>query len=136
MMRSAGIHPVISMTGPIRSVVVAVLALAAVSCTVDSEEPPAAHPDLECKDGEQSFTPPAEIDISGPGATTADEALRQNLDRVIAAIGQGEIVSLSEVEYAIVLDSRIVSISRAGQNADGEWHVIARWHSPETSIAA
>lgn len=127
-MRSVGIYTVMPMTAPIRSVVAALLAMALVSCSVDDEEPPAAHPDLECEEGEQSFTPPSEIDVSGPGAATADEALRQNLGRVIAALGQGEIVSLSEVEYAIVLNGRIVSISRAAQNADGDWHVIDMYY--------
>ncbi len=53
-MRPAGLHTVISMTGPIRSFVVAVLAIAAVSCSVDDKQPPAAHPDPECEEGNRA----------------------------------------------------------------------------------
>ena len=112
------------MTRRIQSVVLAVVCLAVVSCGADSDEPYVAHPDLECSDDEQSIHPPADIDISGPGAATADEALRTNLGQVIEFRGGGEIVLLTEVEYAVVVDDRSIHISRAGQNVNGEWHVI------------
>lgn len=107
----------------------ATLLLTIVSCGDDDPDPTAAHPTaahpaLECRDDERSLTPPSELDISGPGAATAGDALRDGVRSVVAATG-GEVLTLSDLEYAVVVDGRVVHVSRAAQyQPTGDWHVI------------
>ena len=96
----------------------------AAGCSDDQETAPPSHPSLECGGDEKDFHPPADIDISGPGALTADAASRAGLDRVIEDLDDGDVVVLSETEYAIAVDGRVVTVQRATTNSDGGWHVV------------
>lgn len=101
----------------------AILALLVVACGDGGAAGPPAHPRLECGGAEKSFNPPADPIISGPGAATADSALRADLERAIEDLGTGHVVVLSDTEYGIAVDGRVVSIRRAVTNPDGDWHV-------------
>ena len=103
---------------------VAILALTVAACGDDGAAAPPAHPRLECVGDEKDFSPPVDIDISGPGAATADSALRAALERSIEDLGTGDVVVLSDTEYGIAVDGRVVMVSRAITNPDGDWHVV------------
>ena len=102
----------------------AILALTVAACGSDEAAAPPAHPSLECVGDEKGFHPPADIDISGPGASTADSALRADLERAIEDLGTGDIVVLSDTEYGLAVDERVVAVRRAITNPDGDWHVV------------
>lgn len=83
-----------------------------------------AHPRLECVEGEKQETPPVEYATDQPGAATAEDALRPSLEADIAARGSGQIVRLSDVEYGVSEDGRVVQIQRANETRPDEWHVV------------
>lgn len=106
----------------------AILALTVAACGDDGASAPPAHPSLECLADEKDFNPPVDIDISGPGAATADSALRADLERSIEDLGAGDVVVLSDTEYGIAVDGRVVLILRAVTNPDGDWHVVDSYY--------
>lgn len=105
-----------------RGLLAAILMSAVAACGDDGTAAPPADPRLECVGDEADFNPPDSLDISGPGAATADSALRARLAAVIEELGTGEIVLLSDTEYGVAVDGRIVFIQRAVTNRDGDWH--------------
>lgn len=105
-----------------RGFLAAILTSAVAACGDDGAAAPPAHTRLECVGEEKDFNPPDSLDISGPGAATADSALRATLESVVEGLGAGEIVVLSDTEYGVAVDGRIVFIQRAVTNPDGEWH--------------
>ncbi len=109
---------------PTVGLLVAIGALLLAACTDDQEAAPPAQPDLQCVGDEKEFNPPDQLDISGPGAATADAALRARLERKIATFGTGNVVALSNTEYGLEVDGRLVAIHRAVTNDDGDWHVV------------
>jgi hypothetical protein len=105
----------------VASVVVAAGLLAS-SCTDDTEDAFMAHPRLQCLEGEKQLTPPAEYDTSQPGAPTAEDALRPMLE---AAAGPDRVVvRVSNEEFGLSADGRIVLIAKARQTRPGEWHFV------------
>lgn len=105
-------------------VLTAVFALTIAACGDDGVAGPPAHLRLECVGKEIGFNPPVEIDISAPGAASADSALREELEEATENLGEGEVVVLSDTEYGLVVDGRVVVVNRAATNADGDWHVV------------
>lgn len=105
-----------------RGLLAAIFMSAVAACGDDGTAAPPAHPRLECVGEENDFNPPDSLDISGPGGATADSALRTRLESVIEGLGAGEIVALSDTEYGVAVDGRIVFIQRAVTNRDGDWH--------------
>lgn len=105
-----------------RGLLAAILTSAVAACGDDGVAAPPAHPRLECVGDEEDFNPPDSLDISGPGAATADSALRARLESVVEGLGAGEMVVLSDTEYGVAVDGRIVFIQRAVTNRDGDWH--------------
>jgi len=59
---------------------------------------------------------------------TADLALRAELELAIEDLGRGEVVVLSDTEYGIAVDGRVVMVRRAVTNPDGEWHVVDSYY--------
>lgn len=104
-----------------RGLVAAILMPAVAACGDDGTAAPPANLRLECVGDEADFNPPDSLDISGPGAATADSALRARLEAVIEELGTGEFVVLSDTEYGVAVDG-IVFIQRAVTNQDGDWH--------------
>lgn len=102
----------------------AILTPTVAACSSDEVAARPAHPSLQCVGDEKGFHPPADIDISGPGAATADAALRADLAGVVEELGRGDVVVLSDSEYALAVDGRIVAVRRAITNPDGGWHVV------------
>lgn len=105
-----------------RGLLAVILGSAVAACGDDGAPAPPAHPRLECVGNEEDFNPPDSIDISGPGAASADSVLRARLDDVVKGLGTGEVVVLSDAEYGMAVDGRIVFIQRAVTNPDGDWH--------------
>lgn len=104
------------------------LAPTVAACGSDGVAAPPAHPSLGCVGDETGFNPPVDLDISGPGAATADIALRADLERAIETLGTGDVVVLTDTEYGIAVDGRFVMVLRAVTNPDGEWHVVDSYY--------
>jgi hypothetical protein len=109
-------------------VLVAILAISVAACGGDDGAAPPAHPRLECVGDEKGFHPPAFTDISGPGAATADLALRAELERVVEVLGIGSVEVFSDTEYGVSVDGRVVMVRRATANPDGDWHVVDHYY--------
>jgi len=105
-----------------RVLLLAILTSAVAACGDNRAAAPPAHPRLECVGDENDFNPPDSLDISGAGAATADSALHARLEFVVEELGTGEVVVLSDTEYGVAVDGRIVFIQRAVTNRDGDWH--------------
>jgi hypothetical protein len=101
---------------------VALLVVLIASACSTNEDAFVAHPRLQCLDGEKQFTPPANFDISQPGAPTAGDALRPILEA--AAGPEQRIVQVSDDEFGLATDGRIILITRARQTRPGEWHFV------------
>lgn len=115
-------------TASTAGILLAILALTVSACSDDETAAPPAHTSLECVGDEMDFHPPANIDISGPGAATADSALRAVLARPLENLGTGEVVELSDTDYGIAVDGRVVMIRQAITNPDGDWHVVDSYY--------
>ena len=109
----------------------ALICLLSLSCSDDSIENVVdtrvqliAVPQLECIEGEVEFSPPVEYATDFAGAATAEDALRPGLEVVAAGRGEGEIVRLSDFQYGLVVDGRIVTIEAASETRPGEWHLV------------
>jgi hypothetical protein len=101
----------------------AAIGFLAVSCGADATEDAfIAHPRLECLDGEGQNNPPSNYDTDQPGAATAEDVLRPMLDA--AAGPDQQVVKVSDAEYGLSTDGRIVDIVRASETRPGEWHFV------------
>ena len=101
----------------------AAIGLLAVSCGADATEDAfVAHPQLECLDGETQLTPPSNYDTTQQGAPTAEDALRPILEA--AAGPDQQVVQVSDAEYGLSTDGRLVDIVRASETRPGEWHFV------------
>lgn len=78
---------------------------------------------LECADGQSQFSPPVNYDTDGPGAATAEDALRPTLEVIVASRG-GQIVRVTDVEYGVSIDGRLQTLARASETRPGEWHFV------------
>jgi hypothetical protein len=105
-----------------------ILAMSVSACGGDDTAPPPAHPRLECVGDEKGFNPPAFTDNSGPGAATADTALRAELERLVEVFGTGNVEMFSVSEYGVSVDGRVVMVRRATANPDGDWHVVDHYY--------
>jgi hypothetical protein len=105
--------------------VVVAAGLLASACTDDAEDAFIAHPRLQCLEGEKQLTPPSDYDTSQPGAPTADDALRPMLEA--AARPDRVVVRVSNEEFGLSADGRIVMIVKASQSRPGEWHFVAEF---------
>lgn len=85
--------------------------------------PLTAHPRLECAEGETQYNPPSEYSTDQPGAVTVEDALRPVLENVAAAL-DGQVVRVSDVEYGVMVEGRIVEIAKANETRPGEWHFV------------
>ena len=97
------------------------------SCASEKQEEAeaaVAPPGLQCVGAETEHSPPVNYDTSSSGAATAADALRLNLEAVIASRGAGEIVQLSEFMYAVGEDGRVVHTSTASETRPNEWHLV------------
>ena len=116
--------------GAAPSLLLAICFTGVAGCGGDEATPLPAHPNLECVGGEKGFHPPPDIDadidadISGPGASTAEGALRPGLEWIVSELGRGSLVVISGTEYGIAVDGRVVVIHRAITNSEGGCHVV------------
>ncbi len=102
---------------------IAVIGFLAASCTANTTEDAfIAHPRLECLDGETQLTPPSNYDTTQQGAPTAEDALRPILKS--AAGPNRQVVRVSDAEYGLSTDDRIVLIAKANETRPGEWHFV------------